>query len=143
MSVVFFAIRVISSCDSIQAADASIDARSHGGRPNGSAGECPWRAAPPYRNTFRAGQALLLASRVGGYPPTAACVKPNRSDIYAAFKCRQNQGCAVAAPQFRLTGLMRNAVRDVEYSGRDRLRLQKVDLRGFAQRRWSSPLGQV
>jgi len=93
MSVVFFAIRVISSCDSIQAADASIDARSHGGRPSGSAGECPWRAAPPYRDTFRAGQALVLAPPVGEYPPAAACVKPNRSDIYAAFRCRQNQAC--------------------------------------------------
>jgi hypothetical protein len=127
MSVVFFAIRVISSCDSIQVAGASIDARSPqavlAGRLAGARGARLHRIATLFAPAMRC---FWRRRRANIHPPRGpTCLKPNRSDIYAAFRCRQKQACAVAAPQFRLTGLMRNAVRDVEHTGRDRLEIAK------------------
>jgi hypothetical protein len=89
MSVVFFAIRVISSCDSIEAGGC-IDARPREGRPGGSAGSHHGAPLRVSRHCSPRPSAAFSATGARISPAMRpACVKPNESDIYAAFRCRQ------------------------------------------------------
>lgn len=101
MSVVFFAIRVISSCDSIQAAGACIDARPREGRPGGSAGTMVRHSA--CHDTVRAGQAPL-APPAREYDRHAAGLR-QAEQIHHLLRIQASTERLVASPHHNSAGL--------------------------------------
>jgi hypothetical protein len=79
-----------------------------------------------YHDTVRAGQAPLLAPPAREYhPPCGRLASSRTNPTFTLRSGIDRKACGVAAPQFRRTGLMHNAVRDVEYTGRERLEIAK------------------